>query len=366
MFNVDNPGARQLGALRICGKAGDRDDIACTSWARSTVGAERQIDAGALALMQLYDADLSRWGWWTGANCLQAMLDYFKITGSGQNYRYIIDEIYERNKNKEDGDYTNYYIDDTLWWGLAWLSAWEMTGDQKYLETAKHDCDYSYSFRDSECGGGVWWSAEKKYKAAIANELFIKLAASLYNRIGDQKYLDQAVEGWNWFKASGMINGDYLINDGLNDNCQNNGGNPWSYNQGVIVGGLVELHKATGDSTYLSEARKIVDAVLDCSALTPCPDKVLTENGCGNGDCGGDGPSFKGVFVRNLGELDRYLESLNQGRPYKSWLELQTQSIWEKNRNSLNQFGLRWQGPFDNRIHQGNQHSAFEAFVAAY
>jgi hypothetical protein len=202
MYNVDNPSGRQIGALRACGKAADRVEIACTPWARSTVNAESQVDAAATAMMQLFDGTL--WpttGWWNGANCLTAMVDYFKVTGN-QNYRYVIDDVFEKNKDKEDGNFTNYYIDDTLWWGLVWVGAYDVTGNAKYLEMAKFDADYCYRYKDDVCGGGLWWTTRLDYKNAIPNELFIKLAAALHNRIpGDSKYLNQAVEVWNWFKV---------------------------------------------------------------------------------------------------------------------------------------------------------------------
>lgn len=93
-----------------------------------------------------------------------------------------------------------------------------------------------------------------------------------------------------------MINGDNLINDGLDINpdgsCTNNGDTAWSYNQGVILGGLVELSRATGDSEYLSEAISIAEAAIE----------ALSENGilhesCEPNDCGGDGPQFKGERI---------------------------------------------------------------------
>jgi predicted alpha-1,6-mannanase (GH76 family) len=157
-----------------------------------------------------------------------------------------------------------------------------------------------------------------------------------------------------------MINSNNLINDGLTPECRNNGQVTWSYNQGVILGGLLELHKATGDNNYIVEARKIVDAVLASPDLNR--NGIFYEFGCegGGNDCGGDAPTFKGVFMRNLGELDRFLA----GRPYKGWLEAQAKANWDNNRNSLNQFGVHWAGPFD-RATAGNQQSAFEAFIAA-
>jgi predicted alpha-1,6-mannanase (GH76 family) len=78
-----------------------------------------------------------------------------------------------------------------------------------------------------------------------------------------------------------MINGDSLINDGLTDDCRNNNQATWSYNQGVILGALVELAKATGDNDgHINPARQIADAVLASSSLNP--DGILREAGCGN------------------------------------------------------------------------------------
>lgn len=366
MFNIDKPtdyGNVALGAMRACGKANDRPDIACTSWARSTVNAENAIDAAATALMQFYDIR-GLWkttGWWNSANALTALIDYMKYAGR-DTYQYVIDTTFEKNKYAEDGNFTNYYIDDTLWWGLAWILAYDVTGNEKYLDMAKIDADYSYRYTDTVCGGGLWWSAERGYKNAIVNELFIKLAAALHNRIdSDTEYLRQAVEVWTWFRSSGMINGNNLINDGLGSDCVNNGQMTWSYNQGVILGGLVELFKATGDQNYITEARAIADAVLSSPQLSP--DGVLFDYGCeeGGGDCGQDGPTFKGVFVRNLGELDRILV----GRPYRNWLNAQTNSLHQRNRNSLDQYGLHWNGPFD-RADAARQSSALDAWNSVH
>lgn len=282
MFNIDNPRHSQnlgIGAMRACGKANDRSDVACTSWARSTVNAQRPIDAAATALMQFYD-DQGLWkntGWWNSANALTAIIDYTKYTGKN-TYLYAIDTTFEKNRNKEDGYFRNFYIDDTLWWGLAWVRAYDATGNNKYLDMAKIISDYCYSYKDNVCGGGLWWTRDKGYKNAIPNGLFIKLAAALHNRIpGDSQYLEQAKEVWTWFRASGMFNANNLINDGLDSNCNNNGQVTWSYNQGAAIGGLVELFKATAQQSYINEARAIADAVLRSPQLNP--NGVLFEYG---------------------------------------------------------------------------------------
>jgi predicted alpha-1,6-mannanase (GH76 family) len=359
MYNVDDPATRGIGALRVCGKAGDRVEIACTPWVRSRVNADSPIDAAATGLMQFYNQD-GLWtstGWWNAGNCLTALIDFSRETGSSV-YRYAIESTLEKNLEAHFGNFTNDYIDDTLWWGLAWLDAYTLTGDSKYLHLAQIDADYSWGFKDDVCGGGIWWSIERGYKNAIPNELFIKLAAGLHNALpGDTKYLGQAIEIWDWFRASGMINGENLINDGLSDACAPQG-DTWSYNQGVILGGLLELHKATGEGIYIEEARRIVDAVIASPNLND-GNGILKEDLCD--DCGGDVPSFKGSFVRNLGELDRFLP----GRPYLPYLTKQAESLYANSRNEMDHYGAKWAGPFDT-ADGARQHSALEAFTAAH
>ncbi|WP_281291446.1 glycoside hydrolase family 76 protein [Streptomyces botrytidirepellens] len=183
----------------------------------------------------------------------------------------------------------------------------------------------------------------------------------MHNRIpGDKVYLNHALEAWNWFKNSGMINNDHLVNDGLNTQsggCANNGGTTWTYNQGVVLGGLVELYKATGQKAMLTTARQIADAVIASPLLSP--KGILTEPCEATGNCEFDGTAFKGIFARNLGELDNALP----GHPYRSYLQAQANSAYAKARNSADQYGQHWAGPFDTAS-IGRQESAVSLLVS--
>ncbi|MFF4248548.1 glycoside hydrolase family 76 protein [Streptomyces sp. NPDC001822] len=337
MYNVDDWNARGVGALRACGQPAG-GSIACTSWARTTWNAGSRSTAAATALMMSFDRGTKLFGgngWWTGANALTAVIDNIRISGMG-SYTYAIAETYEKNLGAQGGQFRNEYLDDTGWWGLAWIAAYDLTGDRRYLDTARADADHMYANWNSTCGGGVRWSTNGNYKNAITNELFLQLTSALHNRIpGDTVYLDRAKSEWRWFQGSGMINGDRMINDGLDDACVNNGQTAWTYNQGVILGALTEFHRATGDSGLLTTARGLADA----STVRLQVGGVLREPGEGDG-CTGDGPSFKGAYVRGLGALNRRLSD----HPYAPALTRWANSAYDRDRNALDQYGPHWSG----------------------
>ncbi|WP_020574210.1 glycoside hydrolase family 76 protein [Actinopolymorpha alba] len=362
MFGVNDKAGGRVGVIRACGKAGNRPDIVCSGWTKVEKPATQGTPTkrAVAALVKLYNANTGLWkttGWWNSANALTAVIDYQLATGD-RSYEWIIANTYEKNLHAQGGNFTNDYIDDTGWWALAWIRAYDLTGDPRYLETAKFDADYMWSSRDDVCGGGVVWNINRRYKNAVTNELFIKAAASLHNRIpGDTKYLDQALNIWQWFDASGMINSENLINDGLNSaTCQNNGDVTWTYNQGIVLGALTELATATNDRSYLDRAKVLADASTRSAYLNP--GGVLTEP-CEQNGCGGDGPTFKGVYVRNLGELNAALKD----RPYQSYLRKQASASYSKGRNRFDQYGLHWAGPIAS-ISAATQQSAAEAQIA--
>ena len=128
--------------------------------------------------------------------------------------------------------------------------------DTRYLQAAKTIFSHNTAGWDDTCGGGLWWTTAKTYKNAITNELFLTLAAQLHLRTpGDTGYLTWAQRTWEWFSASGLIGTTGLVNDGLSSACQNNGGPTWTYNQGVILGGLGALSRSPAIARTWSRAR---------------------------------------------------------------------------------------------------------------
>ena len=359
-FNVDDWNATGVGALRACGKAGDRPEITCTAWTRSTWNAWDRRTAAATALMMRFDRGTGLFdgnGWWTGANALTAIIDNARRSGMS-SYKYAIASTYDKNINARSGQFRNEYLDDTGWWGLAWVAAYDATGDSRYLNTARADADYMWSYWDTKCGGGVYWRTDRTVKNAIPNSLFIQLTAELSQRIaGDTTYRSRAVAGWNWFQSTGMLNGQNLVNDGVNlTTCRTNGDVTWTYNQGVLINALVQLNKTTGDANALATARRIGDAMPSSGYLSP--NGILRQPNEPDA-CAGDGASFKGAGIRGLGVLNAVT-----GGAYNTYLTRNANSAYDHDRDSIDQYGSHWAGPMAGTNHSC-QHSGLDLLNAA-
>lgn len=315
-----------------------------TAVSRSRVAAD--------VLMSSYDPDKAWFpsSWWNSAVALQTIGDYMQRTGD-RRYLGQLDNTFEKDKGVFPGgvlsgdpllgNFTSRAIDDSEWWGLTWVQAYDLTHNRKYLDMAVTIANYVHGYWDtSTCGGGVWWNAERTYKNAVTNGLWIRLTAELHNRIrGDRVWLDRSRTAWAWFAGSGMINDSGLVNDGLTDACTNNGQTVWSYNQGLAIGAGLELWRATRDPNILATVRRLADAAIAPDGLVA--DGILTED-CDTLDqtCDDNGKQFKGIFMRYWTDL---VDTTHE-RKYADFLDTQADAIWNDDRDAAGRLGTRWSG----------------------
>jgi len=357
--------------------------------------------------------------WWNSANALTAVIGYMRATGNRSFLKPVVENTFTRaprayqpvnthlsvsrpfalNLASYQG-FLNAYYDDEGWWALAWLGAYDLTGEEIYLSCAKDIFADMAAGWDDTWGGGIYWGKyagqpdrtgvvavprgwKGPYKNAIANELFIAVASALGVRVrahGDPgnahgEYVQWALRGWEWFSSPpprgvALINKSNLVNDspnhhGVNDNTKD----IWSYNQAVILGGLADMTELTGDPSYLEWAERIATAFITnrCSVahlVGRQHDQVLPARQSGvidgilheHNDCNPDGGAllpgstppgtgsvqFKGIFVRNLASL--YLKT---GNPTFADFILTNVRSAVRNMNAHHQFGCNWAAPAD-------------------
>ena len=349
--------------------------------------------AGILTLQKWYNDATGLWdstNWWNGGNILTVLADFAALDHSlDQVVQHVFENTFVKAQESSLRNATlrimtantiesyvwpsyspgtstpaalgapgflNDFYDDEGWWALAWLKVYDLNNDSRYLQAA------IAIFEDMKTGwgatcGGLWWNKQHTYTGAIENELFLTVAAQLANRaVNKQDYLQWALKEWEWFQGTGMINAEYNINNGVDfDTCENDGGTVWTYNQGVILGGLVELNKAAPDESYLAMAEKIAIAAIENLSDS---NGILHEP-C-EPDCGADGPQFKGIFMRNL----QILQAAVPSDRFENFINDNADSIWLNDRGNGDQLGLIWSGPFV-KADASTQSSACDALVAA-
>ncbi|WP_263376754.1 glycoside hydrolase family 76 protein [Granulicella aggregans] len=304
-------------------------------------------------------------GWWNSANATTTLADYARVSGKRVDYEGTLANTFAVAQKEAPG-FLNKFYDDEGWWALAWVDAYDLTGDPRYLTMAESIFKDMAGGWDDTCGGGIWWSKDRGYKNAIANELFLAVAAHLANRTrGAERhaYATWSKRELKWFRGTGLINAQGLINDGLGKakdqtsggGCSNNGQTTWTYNQGVILGGLAEMSKGGHGAAELKLAREIARAAMahladkDGVLHDPCEPK-----------CGGDGVQFKGIFVRNLAALYR----VDPEAEFAAFVQGNAEAIWTKDRGPEDRLGETWSGPYM-AANAGAQSSGLDALVGA-
>lgn len=242
--------------------------------ARETVAnsARQNAQTALNALQEWYNPKTGLWntcGWWNGANCMTVIADLAAVDSSVMNTAtYVFSNTFSNapSSNPHPGpeqrtvsslsdhasnavnasEWLDSAYDDDGWWALAWIAAYDVTMHEPYLNLAEDifsslvslpwplgldpQSDILTGFQTTawgtRCGnGGIPWNPSGTYVNAITNELFLSVAAHLANRIPQRKqyYVDWATMEWDWFVAQGFIGRNGTINDGLLNNCQNNG-----------------------------------------------------------------------------------------------------------------------------------------------
>ncbi len=261
--------------------------------------------------------------------------------------------------NRYYTDFQNEYLDDSAWWGIAWLKMYDRTKDPKYLATARViHAHMAKSWRPDK-GGGILWCEDndKQQPNAITNSLFVILSARLATRTSEPGYAAWAEKTMEWMQTVKLYNGIAVVDaPGHKDDY-------WSYNQGAYIGALSALYQETGKRLYLDEAAAVAKSALEKGGFA-LPNGIIVEKI----GAGGDAALFKGVFVRYLGQLHAILSKLKLDPVATASIErcIQTSAAAIRKHAADSLAPAEWQdGAKDTSVSFNSQLSAAIALLAA-
>ena len=290
------------------------------------------------------------------------MIGYSKLTGDSSHDGCLATTF--AAAQRQHAGFINDYYDDNGWWALAWVAAFDMTRDSRYLDAARTIFTRNTAAWDDTCGGGLWWNTARNYKNAITNELFLTLAALLHQRTpGDRQLPELGAAGVGVVQRQRPHRperpGQRRAHLGVREQRRHHldlqpGRDPRRARRAV------RDHRR---SRLPAAGRVIANAALSKLA-TPAsahPPGILAEP-CepAAAGCNGDQAQFKGIFVRYL--YDFWLQSRQPA--YRAFILANARSVWDNSKNAADQFGLRWAGPFD-RADAARQSSALDVLIAA-
>ncbi|MFD0695869.1 glycoside hydrolase family 76 protein [Paenibacillus sp. GCM10027628] len=271
--------------------------------------------------------------WWQ-AHGVDSLVDAYVRTGSIE-YKSYLEKMHQGILDRNGGAFPNEFYDDMEWMALAWLRAYQATGDKTYKETAFLLWEDIKTGWNEEQGGGIAWrKPQLDYKNTPANAPAVILAARLYKQFGNADDLVWAKKIYAWQKANLVDPDTGFVWDGKNREGDGKIDKGWefTYCQGVYIGAGVELYRATGENDYLADAVRTAQAAKN-RLTSPTTGMLPSESN-------GDGGLFKGIFVRYLAELA--LEDPGQ----KESLDLlftNANSLWEYGRDGQRQmFSKSW------------------------
>ena len=161
--------------------------------------------------------------------------------------------------NAGRGSSGDYYYDDDAWICLQYLNAYTLLGEEGYLHRAEEMLAFLSTGWDEVQGGGIYWDKSFGSKNTCSNGPIAIAFLSAYEMTGKEEYLEKGKLIYEWCRDV-MLDGN-LYSDSISVSGSIN---YWkaAYNQGTMLGAGSLLYRITGESRYLTETRATYNATV--------------------------------------------------------------------------------------------------------
>ncbi|MBR0112680.1 MAG: hypothetical protein IJM02_02940 [Clostridia bacterium] len=162
--------------------------------------------------------------------------------------------------NSSAGGKGDYYYDDNEWVCIQLLLGYSQLKNKDLLSSALRNLEFLWTGWDSALDGGIYWSSAYESKNACSNAPAAIAFLLAYQLTGNEEYLEKGRMIYDW------MNSALRENDLFIDNIQVDSGakNHWKgiYNQATMIYAGSLLYEITGEEEYYNLTAATVRATI--------------------------------------------------------------------------------------------------------
>ena len=222
--------------------------------------------------------------YWQQAHAMDVVVySYLRIKDDNptlaNTYKAYMQRWYQNHANNYHNDpsdptgFLNPFTDDMCWIGLTLTHISDALGDNTYFDTARTLYDryiITRGWTDNNGYFGLPWKSDDMGRNACTNAPGCLLATLLYQKYGDEKYLNDAKAIFDFMENVQMPrneagNLDWRVEEP-----------PLTYTQGTFSEACRQLYHITGEEKYLNFATRVMNFAF---TSTRCNQKVKVQSG---------------------------------------------------------------------------------------
>jgi len=275
------------------------------------------------------DSHAGRMDFWTQQEAIETLIDAYNLNPSTD----LKNKIAYLYNGVRDGYgllwSNNIYNDDVVWGSLMCIRAFKLTNDGGMLDMAKNNFNmmWNRAWDTSVLGGGLWWNTNNNTKNTCVNAPAVICAMLLYQATGDSSYKTKAKQIMDWMVARLYDANTGEVKGAIIPNGTITEG-ALSYTQGTFIGACDLLRSEYPSVDYLGIGKKAMDYAM--ASLCSSPGGILNDEN-GNGDTQG----MKSIFAR---WACQFVQHTGTAGAYGAWLDLNAGQAWSIRNSS----GLMW------------------------
>lgn len=261
---------------------------------------------------------------WTQNEAIETLIDAYNINPNA-DFANKISYLYNGVRDGFGLLWTNnIYNDDVTWGSLMCVREYKITNDGGALTMAQNNFNMMWARAWDTSLGGLWWTTSKTSKNACVNAPAVICAVELYQATGNTTYLTEAKMIMDW-----IVSKLYLSTGEVQGAIDNNGNitqGALSYTQGTFIGACMLLKSYYPSVNYLGMGEQAMSYT--SSSLCITPGGILNDE-----NQTADTQGMKGIFAR---WACAFVQSSGTQSTYGPWLDANATQAWSiRNANGL-------------------------------